>query len=260
MNTYPETTPEKSHQLNRRLLLKGLAAATGIAVALGSERDARVHASEESPATPEQEQPVSQSLGNAEKFYRIASEGTPDELLQAFQITKNEAATPDDFARELAERIQDWVTAGCTPTELSQFESPEEFQAYANETYGMVAATALGGDAAMEETNGDIASSELYKQITDLKNQVLARYKEMMLDGGTIHAGVTMEALHQEMTDQIAEKHLFRMTVDLRYSSDIDTDEPFIMEASLDLALHMSGPNYQLRLLGGQFLPVENAV
>ncbi len=280
MNTELTPSPDKPKNklMNRRVLL-GLAAAAGLEFA--TSRASYAKQSEESAlddiqdpfedatpdgqhdssgtATPEQDPSAPSPLGTAETFRSIAHEEDDEALLQAFQISKEEAGTPSDFAQALAGRLEDWITAGCTPSEAADFsdEPLGDYQAYVDDTYSVVAATALGGDAAMMETDGDIRKSELYRQVTDLKNRVLEQYIETIRSGKAADMAVTMEALSEEMTAQDAHNHLFYLTVNLEYSSTQDEAEPVVMQASLNLELHVAGPNYQLILVDGEFEPSE---
>ena len=280
MNNQPSFSPDKltNKPISRRVLL-GLVAAAGLEFATSQA----LHAKQpEEPAlddiqdpfegatpdgqydtldtpTPEQDPSAPSPLGSAETFRAIAHEGGDEALLQAFQISKEEAGTPSDFAKALAGRLEDWITAGCTPSEAADFtgEPLSDYQAYVDDMYGVVAATALGGDAAMTETDGDIRKSELYRQVTDLKNKVLEQYMETIRSGEAADMAVTMEALSEEMTAQDAHNHLFYMTVNLEYSNTRDEADPVVMQASFNLELHVAGPNYQLILVDGEFEPTE---
>lgn len=152
-----------------------------------------------------------------------------------------------------ANKVQDWVTAGCTRTEANGFSTSEDYQAFVNETYGTAAAEGLGGDYAMQQTNGEITTSDLYQQITELKNQVTAKYMEMIHSGDTVNLDVSVENLSERITGQNAGEYIFIMDIELEFTAaDIDPQK-----ATLNLELHVAGENYEIILVDGSFSPVS---
>jgi len=265
---------EPRDSMSRRRLLKALAGAGLASVGVFSLNKLRVededNSIEQTPKgpfeletsvpstevslTPELDNSEPLALGNAESLQAIAETETEEALVLAFQITKEEAPTPSALGALVATRVQDWVTAGCTPEKASQHtpETLTDYQDEMSEIFGTAAASGLGGEAGLKSSpDANIRSTALFQKINIVHGQVLEHYLKMTRSGAANSAKVAVEVLNQPegaMYQSNASESLFHMVYDLRITITSDQTEPFIIEGSLNIALHTKKPVYELVL------------
>ncbi len=186
MNTQPnfEKPTNPNTTLTRRKLLIGIGAGAAAYMLspgftkAGETRHGNIDPSPEAPATPDQNNDSLKDEGETtpDTLRRIA-ESDPDKLSEEFQITTEQASTPELFAEEYAKRLELALNAGCTPEEVAYYLETGDrgYEDEMGDKYDLAAVKGMYGFGP-DATDEDVKSTPQYELFALAHKATLTRY------------------------------------------------------------------------------------
>lgn len=246
---------ESQPSLSRRKLLLAAGAA---AISAGSAGLGIKKWRESSPSQTEDNQPIAEiksdeteallptvSLDVAEHVQYIAEHDGKEGLEEFFGISKEQFGTPSLFAEEFAKRAEAWMLVDCTSKSNTLSNTGEDL-------VDTAAITALAGENAVDQADGDLNQLRLFTVMTEARSKVREYYlNNIVYDDESPTTDV--QVVGAEIAGQDAANNLFDLAITFKCVIEGKKSGVLTIEAPLTLRLDINRtfPNYHITQTSG---------
>lgn len=233
-----------SRKLDRRKMIGTAIAGTALTGVGGLGLLERLRNSNETRDTDTQ---PTVSFADAEMLKSTYETDGLEGLIHYFRIKKVDFPTESALGEALTKRLRTWLFADCLVGSEAFSDSSE---VEGGDVIGFAAITALGGEVAVSEANGDLNQIPLYKAVTDARKVVKSYYEDAMRHESEFPT-ITTQLIENEMTSQDPYNNRFGRSNIMSYAIENSDASRLTVNADLDIMLDTSSEAFEFSLTSG---------